>query len=463
MKRKGRFLLALFILLALLFTGGCTFPGFSSSASLMHPPKATGDKGKIQSALEEYAKSSYVLKYPKSGTNRSAITMKDLDGDEVEEAVATVTLQPDTDEAETHIYIIDKKGDKWKIVGDFKNKNNDIDIVEFGDMDGDGTTDILVGWSTYNVTQNELYCYLFGEEIQEINTNETYTNMAVGSFTNDKKSTVITMSLSSSDVPAMGRLISVDADGVVTHYETSMDSDIIKYSSVQTGYIDSKNLGVFVDGLNSSNRYNTQVLYFNDSRKQLENPVYSHSTNGVLATTRSTSTICEDIDNDGNLEIPIAKILPASSREELKNSAYETSWCNVNLQNGGVTVKSTVIINDNYGYSIYIPDEWIGNYTAYYNGDSSVLTFCYATRINNSSLCAISGNIVTYIVTLTEDWTNIGSKQGYTKMQDAGRYSYGCKIDNTSSFSITKDKAWEIFVPKEETDAMAIAPTEASK
>ena len=129
MKRKGRFLLALFILLALLFTGGCTFPGFSSSASLMHPPKATGDKGKIQSALEEYAKSSYVLKYPKSGTNRSAITMKDLDGDEVEEAVATVTLQPDTDEAETHIYIIDKKGDKWKIVGDFKNKNNDGRIL----------------------------------------------------------------------------------------------------------------------------------------------------------------------------------------------------------------------------------------------------------------------------------------------------------------------------------------------
>ncbi|MGN1127037.1 MAG: hypothetical protein ACI4RI_06320 [Ruminococcus sp.] len=463
MKRKGRFLLALFVVFTLLFTGGCTFPGFSSSESLMHPPKATGDKGEIQSALEEYAKSSYVLKYPKSGTNRSAITMKDLDGDEVEEAVATVTLNPDTDEAETHIYIIDKKDDKWKIVGDFKNKNNDIDIVEFGDMDGNGTIDILVGWSTYNVTQNELYCYLFGDKIQEINTNETYSNMAVGSFTNDGKSTAITMSLASSDVPAVGRLISVEKNGAVTHYETAMDSDIIKYSSVQTGYIDSKNLGVFVDGINTSNRYNTQVLYFNDSKKQLENPVYSHAENGVLSSTRSTSTVCEDIDNDGNLEIPVARRLPATSKEELKNSAFETSWCNVNLQSGGMTVKNTVIINDNYGYSIYVPKEWIGNYTAYYNGDSSVLTICYATRINNSSLCAIGGNIVTYIVTLTKDWTNIGSKQGYTKMQDVGRYTYGCKIDSTTSFSITKDKAWEIFVPKEETDAMAIAPTEASK
>ena len=463
MKRKGKNLLALFALVALLFTGGCTFPGFSSSESLMHPPKATGDKGEIQSALEEYAKSSYVLKYPKSGTNRSAITMKDLDNDEVEEAVATITLQPDTDEAETHIYIIDKKGDKWKVVGDFKNKNNDIDIIEFGDVNGDEAIDILVGWSTYNVTQNELYCYLFGDNIKEINTKETYTNMAVGSFTNDKKSTVITMSLNSSDVPAVGRLISVDKKGVVTHYETPMDSDIIKYASVQTGYIDSKNLGVFVDGINASNRYNTQVLYFNDNKKQLENPVYSHSVNGVLSTTRNTGTICEDIDNDGNLEIPVSKKLPASSKEELKNSAYETSWCNANLINGGVTVKNTVIINDNYGYSIYIPDEWIGNYTAYYNGDSSVLTFCYATMSGNSSLCTIGENIVTYIVTLSKDWINIGSKQGYTKMQDAGRYSYGCKIDNNSSQSITKDKAWEIFVPKEETDAMAIAPTEASK
>lgn len=463
MKRKGRFLLILFVLFSLVITGGCTFPGFSSSRSLMHPPKATGDKGEIQSALEEYAKTSYVLKYPKSGTNRSAITMKDLDGDEVEEAVATLTLQPDTNEAETHIYIIDKKDDKWKVVGDFTNKNNDIDIVEFGDINGDKTIDILVGWSTYNVTQNELYCYLFGDKIQEINTKETYTNMAVGSFTDDGKSTVITMTISSSDVPAVGRLISVDNKGVVTHYETAMDSDIIKYSSVQTGYIDSKNLGVFVDGINSSNAYNTQVLYFNDSKKQLENPVYSHAVNGVLSTMRSTSTVCEDIDNDGNLEIPVAKRLPATSKEELKNSAYETSWCNANLQSGGMTVKSTVIINDNYGYSIYIPKEWLGNYTAYYNGDSSVLTFCYATRANNSSICAIGGNIVTYIATLAEDWTNIGSKQGYTKLEDAGRYSYGCKIEGNNTFALTRDKAWEIFVPKEETEAMAIAPTEASK
>ena len=201
MKRKTKFFLLLGLIVSVAMSSGCIFPGFTSMDSMMHPPKATGTKAEIQEVIEENAGEDYVLDYPKSGNNRSAITMYDLDGDEIEEAVVFLTVKPDTTDATTHMYVIDEAEDeKWKIVGDFTNKNNDIDCLEFSDLNGDGLTDIIVGWNTYTVNQNNLYCYMNGKkEMKEINTGETYTSLVTGNFIDNSKSEIMTMNLTTTD------------------------------------------------------------------------------------------------------------------------------------------------------------------------------------------------------------------------------------------------------------------------
>ena len=108
MKRKTKFFLLLGLIVSVAMSSGCSFPGFTSMDSMMHPPKATGTKAEIQEVIEENAGEDYVLDYPKSGNNRSAITMYDLDGDEIEEAVVFLTVKPDTTDATTHMYVIDE-------------------------------------------------------------------------------------------------------------------------------------------------------------------------------------------------------------------------------------------------------------------------------------------------------------------------------------------------------------------
>jgi hypothetical protein len=372
-------------------------------------------------------------------------------------------LNPNTDEAETHVYIIDEVDNLWRVVGDFKNKNNEIDRVEFGDVNGDGLTDVLVGWSTYSINQNELYCYIFGDNIEEINTKKTYTDMAVGDFTNESKSTIITLTLSSTDSPAVSRLLTVGDNNVVGSYECQLDSDITKFTQVTSGYIDSTHLGVFADGLNSSNIYNTQVIYFDTEAKALMNPVYSSGNNGVLSTARDVNLKCQDSDNDGIIEVPITTHLPYPKKQSGKNYAYQTCWSNFKLEDSSFLTKSTVIINSNYNYSVKIPQEWINGYTASYNGDSSVLTITKATMLKNSTQYCVEGEIiVTYIATLAENWTSLGAKQGYTKMSDLGAYSYGYKIYDNPPYDFTKENAVEIFLAKDEEESIAVAPTEAS-
>lgn len=452
MKKKGLLIPLLALIIA--STSGCEFPSIGSTESLMHPPKASGDKAEIQTAIEEQANTDYILSYPQGGENRSSIIMKDLDGDENDEAIALLTLNPNTEDAESHIYVIDETKNSWKVKGDFKNAYNSIDRIDFGDVNGDSKTDILVGWNTYNVTQHNLYCYIFGDEIKEVNTKETYTSLAVGQFTDEEKSTIFTASLATPDTEAKGKLLSISDKNVVTAYETPMDSNIIQLSSLTVGMVNSSTSGVFVDGFSSTNTYNTQVLFFRNNR--LCNPLLSKAVKGVLYTDRDTSTISTDIDNDGIVEIPVAKQLPFSSQKDKPNTAYETVWSNYNGKLGTLTPKKTVIINENYNYHIDVPDEWLGNYTASFNGDSSVLTFRQAIPDRNGY--TFGNTVVEYIATLTKDWVKIGSKQGYTKMQDIGIYTYGYKLGESSPFIFSKDDAQEAFVPKEETENVAVSP-----
>lgn len=300
------------------------------------------------------------------------------------------------------------------------------------------------------------------KEMKEINTGETYTSLVTGNFIDNSKSEIMTMSLTTTDTPANGKLVTIDSDNSVSSMSVDMDADIGKFVSCSLGMLSTKEVGVFVDGITSSNDYNTQVLFYNQKTKRLENPIYKKANRGRLSTQRSTTTTCEDIDNDGIMEIPVVKKLPVLENLRNSNVSYETSWCNYDNNGNSAKIKSTVIINDNYGYSINIPNEWINNYTAYFNSDSSVLTFRQVVTDRKTKKQSLGKNMVTYISTLTNDWTNVGSKQGYTKIGDVGQYSYGYKIDKNIPYKFTKENATNIFVPKEDSESIAISPTEAS-
>ena len=74
---------------ALLLGGscGCSIADLSRD-NLLRPPKSMGDEAEIEQLIASTAKDGYTLKYPKSGSNRSAIIMHDLDNDNVDEAIA---------------------------------------------------------------------------------------------------------------------------------------------------------------------------------------------------------------------------------------------------------------------------------------------------------------------------------------------------------------------------------------
>ena len=86
MKKRIKTVTAALLVLALLLLNGCASGGFDNS-NLLRPPKTSGDKAKIQEIIGQKAGGEYILKYPRSGSYRSAVIYEDLDGDKISEAI----------------------------------------------------------------------------------------------------------------------------------------------------------------------------------------------------------------------------------------------------------------------------------------------------------------------------------------------------------------------------------------
>ena len=133
--------------------GGCSFLELSLDDAL-RPPKTMGNEAKIEKLISDSAKGGYTLKYPKNGNYRSAIITKDLDGDDVAEAIAFFCGKDET--TRLHMLVMHETDDGWKVSGDFVTETTDVDCVDFAKVTGSDSLDILIGYSTYSPNVNFL-------------------------------------------------------------------------------------------------------------------------------------------------------------------------------------------------------------------------------------------------------------------------------------------------------------------
>ena len=147
---------------------GCNFTSVGEN-DMLRPPRTTGDEAEIENLISKTAPSGYTLKYPKNGNHRSAIVMTDLDGDDVDEAIAFFREKDKV--TGVHMLIMYKDEESWKISSDFETETADVDCIDFANLDGKGSQEIVVGYATFTPNVNFLSCYSFNRgETQTIQT-----------------------------------------------------------------------------------------------------------------------------------------------------------------------------------------------------------------------------------------------------------------------------------------------------
>ena len=352
---------------------GCSSVGLSVD-TLMHPPKAVGDKADIQALIDKTAGEGYTLKYPQSGNFRSAITMHDIDSDGVDEAVAFYLPQGDI--ATVNMMVMDDIDNSWQVVGNFKSQSSAVDSLNFCDIDGDGFSEVIPTYKTYSPTINQLALFIYdGKAVREIPSEYTCTNLITGDFYEGGKDELMLLSLFSTEKEASALLLTLNDDksGISVLGTSPLDPDVASFAQLLTGEVFEAQQGLVIDGCTTQGEYNTQIIYYNKYFKSLERINFTENVSYNQAR-RTYAVMSEDINGDSVIEIPsVFKLKIEDDRTDVAPCA-QIYWCQ-QTEGGTVHLIAHEAVSFSYKFSFDIPQSWDGKFTAHTNHNENEVTF----------------------------------------------------------------------------------------
>lgn len=407
---------------------GCSFSGLDPQ-NLMSPPRANLEQQDIYELLQGDRQELQFV-YPKRGENRSAIIMRDWTGDGVSDAIGFVALDQGVE-----VYFLEKSEHGWHTAASFTNTATQVDLVCFGDLDGDQKEDVLIGWGSAAGTTGRtaaVSAYLY----QDGNVAEyalgTYGEIAVTDLDGDKVNEVFTVDRylpaeeeGDEALPALAHVYAWQGDSLKELYTANADNSITSYTSIHFGKLSRTLNGVAVDGAKADGSMTTQLFY-------LENGLLKNGPPGVNTETyqnpfsRSSAAVfvCQDINGDGLLEIPVATRLPGLPEGvSLDSTCYMVEWSNIQPPSDYYTALTTLMnLAENYWFPL--PDSLIGKIST--SNNTSTRTVTYTEVVTGEDDSQLLGSPLFSVRVFTRSaWSSRGETSGYELLAAQGDLVYG--------------------------------------
>lgn len=276
--------------------------------SLLHAPGRDGQTEQIWQVFEKAVGSDYTLKTPTDGGHRSALIYVDLNNDLQDEIVAFYSKKGASETVCLQIFVPENNG--WSALAGTESGFNELKQVEFADINGDGTNEIIVGWGLSNsklLQQVNIYTVNFETASIESVFDTRYSSFGVFDFDNDKKSELAVIYSDGTAEAAVTRLGVFSFENGKFEMSASCDVDpmITTVSQMEFDYIRRMSCSrVYIDGYTSDGLMTTDVISYRIENGKLSR-VFVDSETVCSLSKRSTNVGCEDINGDGIVEIPI--------------------------------------------------------------------------------------------------------------------------------------------------------------
>lgn len=430
----------------LLCLSGCSFMSVDVDSQL-RAPHAAGEQSAIQTALEQhiYAKNaqvdetlpvSYVLKYPKMGDYRSAFIMEDIDGNGTEDALAFYALQPEG--ANTHIALLCKENGAWRCVDDIEGLATEIERIHFADLNGDGTIELVTGFSMYNTRDRRLMLYTWSTDHFVERYTDTYTNIIVAPIVENSCDDLLLFRLNAEEKRSTVKLLSMSEEAIIEQGTAALDGYITDFGPYTVDTLDDGVRGIYQDCVKDAQTTITELILWDGER--LTAPLYNPAENLTTVSARESGLPCMDIDKDGETEWPQSSRLPG---DELKPTEEMTVWqsdwyaWDQDVPAAVKKLSSLVIAEDDY--YVTIPEEWQGSITAAYDKTKHCLTV-------SEVVSGVVGEELFEIVAFAEKDGNPTGEDDYLFLASADALRYEIRYSKESDMELSMQLLSDLFV-----------------
>lgn len=432
-----------FILLVLLCCSLCGCTVFDSEVSdLLKAPKLTGEMRPIQQALENSLKDNYTLIFPNYGEYRSAITMRDIDADNVNEAIVFYSTTVENT-VNVHIAVVDNNGGEWAVTAEQNLVGADVERVVFDDLNSDGRLEILVGWNIYGNVDKKLKIYEYTGASMITVLEEPYSCFVTCDLNDDFSNDVMVIYLNTTTALSQASYFSMTTDTIDEIGNCHLDGSVTAYYDPIVSKTADGAFCVYIDAAKGAGLI-TEIIYFEDG--VLKNPFYDIENPIDSPTLRTSVVTCKDFDGDTVVEVPIMQPLPVEEQFSINQQAYLTKWCVYGKDE--FVEKMYALVNYNDGYYINLDKSMIDDITVTRVPEKRQRTIYAYDYEENKFL-----NELFHIRAVTPASVEAGnySGEGYIKLAENESLVYLLKISEYApEYGFTEGKIKEMFVCIEE-------------
>lgn len=412
----------LLLLTVVLLCTGCSL----DVENYLQPPRVGGQQRAVQAALETYLRDvggnnvRYTLEYPVEGAHTAAFILCDAQGYPVRDTATAYTALAfyslSTDPDVTRMNRLQFSGGEWVSVADTVGEGASVRQVAFGDLDGDGTAEIVTGWTTYSTGSYRLAVYSHDGGLTPLSRDRVYTSMYVGDITAAGYDSLLLLTVGSGD-RVTATLETLSAGQLTTVDTALLDGGIRQFGGMTLCRLAEGVHGLFVDGFKAEDVTVTELICYDNTG--LHTPFYDTATNATPATTRMGRTAARDVDGDGVVEIPYNTVLAGHTLSDVGGAL--TLWRGWDYATRTWQDRLHTVLNETDGYMVVPGEERRAHLNTAYDPETRTLSLT-DTRTGQDWLWLTVGEETPPTTDTQTHWVQLSLFR--TDGEDSGYYAW---------------------------------------
>ena len=338
------------VLVAALGLSGC---GFATVEQMYALPKRSTQYHDLQNAIDstmpglEYAA-------PTSGEYQQTVQQADLDGDGESEYL--LFARETSGEKLLKILIFKRAEKSYQLMETIESRGAAFRVVEYADMDDSKGVELIVGRSVADQVMGAVSVYTFASGLSEQLISVSYDEFVMCDMDESGLSELMVIAQGATDhANAVASLYSYENGTMVRSAEANLSAPAENIKRIMVSHLSGGHHAVYVASALDESAIITDVFALKNGC--FTNVSFSNESGTSVQTLRNYYVYADDIDDDGELELPSLMEMNVGGQRMYDSMQYLIRWYAMTID-GGEVDKMYTYHNFDAGWYILLSSDW---------------------------------------------------------------------------------------------------------